>query len=372
MTVRTLHVPDYQAAVSRLGMLMAAVLLAALFVVMARSGPIALGAGNGSSTRSFTPSAFGTAATATTLGDRPLSGSELVTIAPGEPVVIGGRVEVPVGLVDHVAYWVRLDRADGAHFGFVAARDIVVTAGEPTAIALESAPIDAFLRPETDPSGLQAIGAPVVPAAFEAIAVNAVSATLPGQAAAAAAGAMLPAWLPATVTRWSSEIEAAASAHGVDPALVALVVLVESAGRPTATSAAGATGLMQVMPGTAIEVAQRTGATIGPAGLAEPRTNLDLGTAYLAQMLAEFGRADDPDWQTSVELASAAYNGGPGHVGQHLTTGAPLFAEPAAYRAWVGGMWRERGLASSPTYAAWLAAGGNRLVAAAAAEASVR
>ena len=363
MTVRTLPVPnyppDYALAVSRLRMLLASACLAIAFVVIVRTGPALLGAGGAPAALAFAPSAHGTAATSTALADRPLSGQALAAFAPGDPVVIGGRVEVPIGLVDHVAYWVRLDGPEGSRYGFVAARDVIVTAGEPTAIAMEGWPVEAFLAPSGDAPGTQAIGAPVAPLG----ASPAIDAGAPG--AVAAGGASLPTWLPPTVTRWSSEIAAAASANGVDPALVALVVLVESAGSPTATSAAGATGLMQVMPGTAVEVAQRIGAQIGTAGLADPGTNLALGTAYLAQMLAAFGRADDPDWQTSVELAAAAYNGGPGHVGQHLTTGAPLFAEPAAYRQWVGGMWRERGQATSPTYEAWLAAGGAELVRAA-------
>ena len=39
-----------------------------------------------------------------------------------------------------------------------------------------------------------------------------------------------------------------------------------------------------------------------------------LGTAYIAQQLGRFGQSADPDWQRSVELAAAAYNGGPGTV----------------------------------------------------------
>mgnify|MGYP000942304488 CR=1 FL=1 len=147
---------------------------------------------------------------------------------------------------------------------------------------------------------------------------------------------------------------------------ISSLVLMPALALGTALSPAGAAGVMQLMPGTARDMAAQTGRTgVDAAALADPDTNLALGSAYVASMLRAFGQTDDPDWQRSVELAAAAYNGGPGHVGQHLTTGQPLFPETASYQRWVGGMWRERHDPDSPTYRAWLAAGGQKLVAAA-------
>ena len=93
-----------------------------------------------------------------------------------------------------------------------------------------------------------------------------------------------------------------ARAAGLDPAVVAGVVLQESAFNPLAVSSAGARGLLQLMPATAEEVARK----IGIAGfrqdrLFEPETNLKLGCAYLRDLLGRLG---------SLHVALAAYHAG--------------------------------------------------------------
>ena len=81
----------------------------------------------------------------------------------------------------------------------------------------------------------------------------------------------------------------------------------ESEFNPAAVSAAGARGLMQLMPATAEEVSGKIGVPYEPARLtADPLYNAQLGTAYLARML----RAYDG----SFVLTAAAYNAGPGRV----------------------------------------------------------
>lgn len=368
MTAQTLPAPDLGAAAAQLRLALAAIALAACFVLAVRTAPSVGGIAAASAAPTFSESAHGAASVASALVDRPGGGALVAPLAPGEPVAIGGRIEVPAGLVARVAYWARAGSGEAARYGFVDARDVVVVRGSPMELDIAGRPIESFLAP-TGAAGSPAIGAPRAP---EGETLGAVG--LPNASALALASApggtsspgAWPAWLPATVTRWSDPIVRAAAASGVDPVLVALVVLVESGGLPSAASPAGAVGLMQLMPGAAAEAALSAGGGLDPANLTHPETNIRLGTAYLAGMLRAFGTADDPDWQASVELAAAAYNGGPGHVGQHLTTGAPLFPETAAYRGWVGGMWRERGQPTSPTFEAWLAAGGARLVEAAA------
>ena len=72
-------------------------------------------------------------------------------------------------------------------------------------------------------------------------------------------------------------------------------------------SAAGARGLMQLMPGTAKEVAQRLGMSYSPARLTgDPDYNATLGAAYLSRQLARY--------DNSLVLAAAAYNAGGGNV----------------------------------------------------------
>ena len=173
-------------------------------------------------------------------------------------------------------------------------------------------------------------------------------------------------WVPAPVRHWADRLNASAEVHGVDPNLVAIICLVESGGHPYAKSPAGATGLMQVMPATARDIAREQGmGDFDLAALGDPSTNIDFGAYYIAKMLGMYGVSDDADWQTSVENAAAAYNGGPGAAGTWLRNGrAPngMSNETNRYIDWVGGMWRERHMAQSDTYARWLAAGGSVLV----------
>jgi soluble lytic murein transglycosylase len=106
---------------------------------------------------------------------------------------------------------------------------------------------------------------------------------------------------------WRTEVTEAAERVGLDPFLVAAVVREESSYYPRAVSRAGARGLMQLMPGTAQPMAQVRGLAYRDELLDDPRANLELGTAFLAGLLREFG---DP------RLALAAYNAGPSRLRQ--------------------------------------------------------
>ncbi len=85
----------------------------------------------------------------------------------------------------------------------------------------------------------------------------------------------------------------------------------ESSFDPEAVSGAGAIGLMQLLPGTAAQIARRDGLAYGGAGLRDPGQNIALGTAYLALLRHRFGDC--------TPLAIAAYNAGPGNVGAWLS-----------------------------------------------------
>jgi hypothetical protein len=98
-----------------------------------------------------------------------------------------------------------------------------------------------------------------------------------------------------------SDVVAAATRWGLDPALVLAVVEAESCKMPNAVSPRGAVGLMQVLPETAFEVG-----IPDSADPADPAQNLEAGCHYLASLLESFGG--------DVELALAAYNAGPGAV----------------------------------------------------------
>lgn len=107
-------------------------------------------------------------------------------------------------------------------------------------------------------------------------------------------------------------IDRHAMARDLQPRLVQALVQVESGYNRKARSNKGAIGLMQLMPGTAADLAV--------ADPWDPEQNLRGGTSYLRQMLDRFG---------GLELALAAYNAGPEAVVKY--GGIPPYAETRAY-----------------------------------------
>ncbi|WP_299813825.1 lytic transglycosylase domain-containing protein [uncultured Jannaschia sp.] len=98
--------------------------------------------------------------------------------------------------------------------------------------------------------------------------------------------------------------ELAAMDSPVAPELALSIARRESEFDPVVVSHAGAAGLMQLMPGTAREMAGLVGLPYRPAALTrEPDYNARLGTAYLGELEVEFGH--------SPILVPAAYNAGP-------------------------------------------------------------
>ena len=95
---------------------------------------------------------------------------------------------------------------------------------------------------------------------------------------------------------------------------------VESAGRVSAVSNAGAMGLMQIMPDTWDELRIRHRLGRDPF---DPRDNILAGTPYLREMFDRFG---SPGFL-------AAYNAGPERYRQHVADGRPLPGETRAYLA---------------------------------------
>jgi soluble lytic murein transglycosylase-like protein len=121
-----------------------------------------------------------------------------------------------------------------------------------------------------------------------------------------------PSELPASVP-YGAEITAAATRHGLDPALFAGLIKQESGFDAGARSGAGAQGLTQLMPATA--------AGLGVTDPLDPAQSIEGGATYLAQQLERFGG--------DVARALAAYNAGPGAVQRF--GGVPPYAETQNY-----------------------------------------
>jgi hypothetical protein len=104
-----------------------------------------------------------------------------------------------------------------------------------------------------------------------------------------------------------------ALAQDLDPRLVEALIRVESAFNVRAVSHKGAMGLMQLMPGTAIE--------LGVDDAFDVDDNLRGGTAYLRRLLDRY--------EGNLKLALAGYNAGPGAVDKYR--GVPPYRETTEY-----------------------------------------
>jgi soluble lytic murein transglycosylase len=100
-------------------------------------------------------------------------------------------------------------------------------------------------------------------------------------------------------------IQESAKKNDLDPSLLRALIRQESSFSPIAVSPANAQGLMQLLPGTADEMAQE----INLKGkrnydIFDPATNIQIGSRYLRNMVRKY--------ETNVAFALAAYNAGPG------------------------------------------------------------
>ena len=100
------------------------------------------------------------------------------------------------------------------------------------------------------------------------------------------------------------DIVQAATDAGLDPAFVFGLIRQETRFMSNARSAVGANGLMQLMPATAKWTAKKAGVAFRPELIADPGTNLRLGSFYLKLVLDSLGGSDP--------MAAAAYHAGPG------------------------------------------------------------
>ncbi len=117
-------------------------------------------------------------------------------------------------------------------------------------------------------------------------------------------------------TSYRPIVAAAARTHDVPTPWIYALIRQESAFRNVACSAAGACGLMQLMPATGRWMLQRLGRDSDglAASLARPEHNIPAGAGYLGYLRERF---EHP------AVAVAAYNAGPTNVRSWLADGGP-------------------------------------------------
>ncbi len=135
-------------------------------------------------------------------------------------------------------------------------------------------------------------------------------------------------------------VRAEAAAQGMDPALILAVIQKESEFDPEAGSAAGALGLMQMLPDTAVWLGLDD-----PSRLTDPAVGIKYGVKYMKYLWGMF--SDDDPSSLPAEAANtesfrkmtAAYNAGPGNVEEY--GGVPPFSETKEYVRLVSEYFRE-------------------------------
>lgn len=114
-------------------------------------------------------------------------------------------------------------------------------------------------------------------------------------------------WWYAWPSAFSGLVDGATASEGsVDPELVYSIMREESGYRPKVISPVGARGLLQIMRETGADLAKRSGrGGFDPDDLFDPRTNIELGSFYLAELTDLFPK--------KLSASIASYNAGP-HV----------------------------------------------------------
>ena len=115
--------------------------------------------------------------------------------------------------------------------------------------------------------------------------------------------------------KYEDIIRAESELNDLDTYFVSALIYTESSFRPEARSAAGAVGLMQIMPKTGEWLAEMEGIDFSEEWLTVPEYNIHLGCAYLKYLFERF---------PGCEEVLAAYNAGPNRVYEWIDDGLVL------------------------------------------------
>lgn len=151
------------------------------------------------------------------------------------------------------------------------------------------------------------------PARFEKIDGGGVRVVLEGRDEPKAASAGADTWQPRQSDEYDGHLREACERYRIPYALAKAVLASESNYNPNAVSHAGAMGLMQLMPETAV--------TMYVDDILDPRENIHGGVRYLRVLTNEF--------EGDLVKVIAAYNAGPGAV--RRAGGVPNIAETQEY-----------------------------------------
>ena len=106
------------------------------------------------------------------------------------------------------------------------------------------------------------------------------------------------------ISVYDLEFRAASAVTGWDWRLIAAQCYQESGFDPNATSYAGAKGLMQIMPRTAVH--------LGVSNVNDPKENVAAAARYIRELSGKFSGIRDSGER--IKFVLAAYNGGVGHI----------------------------------------------------------
>ena len=158
-------------------------------------------------------------------------------------------------------------------------------------------------------------------------------------------------WPVAVKQNWL-DIQQSASNYGLDPYLVATIVAEESGGQ-NIDNTSGATGLMQIMPSTAKEIARLRKRSY--YNMHNRQENLDYGCWLIDYVNKKFieTRGVDLNSEAGIAMLAVGYGDGVGALTKWIDSGqtsASLSAQATAVTALWTDMYASRNAESSPVF----------------------